>query len=131
MTTAEWKKVEEELHSLFGSVKLKCDDYMVTIALERYNQFKNVLAVYVNGEIKGSWYTEDCEERRRFFQPNMKSILSPKAKTSLKKLPKKMKADFENRSRYVFYSPYWRSFGSLKTHLIKNNKVIELIQEGE
>jgi hypothetical protein len=127
LTAKEWKMVEEKLKSFYNIVKLKCDEYELSIVLERYGQFRNVLMVYINGVSKGTWLMEDCEERRRFFQPQTRSLLRQNGKASLKKLPKKIRAEYEAKSRYTYYLPYWRSFGSLKRHLINNNQVIELI----
>ncbi|WP_041720240.1 hypothetical protein [Alkaliphilus metalliredigens] len=128
MKSEEWKKVEVKLESFYTSVKLDCDGYEVTLKLERMGQFKNVIAVYVNGSIKGKWYLEDCEERRRFFKPTTRSMFSQKdKKEAYKKLSKKLLKEMEERFKYTTYQPYWTSFKSLKSHLIKNNNVIELI----
>ena len=35
--------------------------------------------VYVDGEIRGKWITEDCEIRRKFFQKHRRSLLTRKA----------------------------------------------------
>ena len=129
ITAAEWKKVEEQLKSFYSIVKLKCDEFELSLRLERYNQFKNVIAIYVNGEIQGKWLSEDCEERRRFFRPVTKSFFSTKERAKIKRLPKKQRLDLENRSKYTYYLAHWTSFTSLKNHLKKNNQSIELISE--
>jgi len=124
MTTEEWIEVQEKLKGFYDIVKLKIDEYEVSIVLERIDQFKNGLIVYVNGK----HLTEDCEERRRFYRPVTKSILSAKQKKSFGKLSKKVSAELESKTKYTYYSYYWTSFGGLKKHIIKNNSSIEVIK---
>lgn len=133
MTAEEWKKAEEELKCLFNPVKLTCDGYKVTIILVRTDQFKNALAVYVNGEIKGKWYMEDCEERRRFFQSRSQSAFNKKQKDIYKKIRKSTRKEIgiDIEKKFTYYTPYWKSFKALKSHLIKNNTNIELVKEVE
>lgn len=126
MTAEEWKQVEEKLKSFYTFVKLKCDEYVIEITLQRDGPFKNVLMVYINGKIEGEWF-EDCEEARRFYQLKTKSLLSANQKKVYKKLPKKMRGELAERAKYHYYTPYWTSFRSLKAHLIKNNTDIQLI----
>jgi len=106
-----------------------CDGYEVTLLLGPISQFKNAILVYIGGKIRGKWLSEDCEERRRFFQSVTKSILSPKKKAALKKLPKKTRLQLEEKTKYTYFLPYWTSFKALKSHLIKHNSNIELISE--
>ena len=130
MTPQEWKEVQAALELLYTPVNLNCDGYKVTLALMRTNQFRNAIRIYINGVIKGKWYIEDCEERRRFFRPITKSMLSPKSKAALKKLSKKRKLELETEYKYTYYVPEWNSFAALKRHFIKNNNSIELIRKG-
>lgn len=129
MTPQDWKEIEKRLQYLYSLVKLKCDGYEVTLTLARISQMKNAIVVYINGEIRGKWLAEDCEERRRFFRPVTKSIVSPKQKAGWKKLSKKTRQELEARTRYTCYYSYWTSFSALKRHLIKNNNTIELLKE--
>lgn len=132
MTSQDWKEVEEELKSLYSLVKLKCDGYEVALALRRISQFENAILIYVNGVMKGKWIIEDCEERRRFFQPCSKSSYSQKQKESMKKISKRLRKKYDlpdPDAKYTFYRPYWKSFTALKRHLIKNNNTIEMVRE--
>jgi hypothetical protein len=98
--------------------------------LVRVSQFKNTIRVYIDGQIKGIWYTDDCEERRRFFRP-VKRFLHPKKwRDEMKKEPKWLQKRFPDTNKtYTSYTPEWISFGALKRHLIANNKNIELIRK--
>lgn len=131
MTSEEWKKVEERLKSLHDIVKLKCDEYEVSLALGRVSQFKNEILVYIGGVFKGAWLSIECEERRRFLREVSKSTYSRKQKEHFKKLSKKTQKEIGidiNRT-YSYYMPTWTSFNALKRHLIKNNANIELINK--
>lgn len=132
MTPQDWKEVEERLNLFSAIVKLRCDGYEVTLVLKRISQFKNAIMVYVNGEIRGSWLAEDCEERRRFYRPRVKSLYSQKQKAALRKVSKKLRKKFglpNPEAKYTFYDFYWTSFKALKCHLIKHNKSIERVSE--
>ena len=129
MTNEDWQEIEEKLKSLFLIVKLRCDEYEVSIKLQRINQFKNVIAVYVNGQIKAEWMAKECEESRRFFRKVIKSTMSRKQKDAFKKLPRKLQKEFEINSTYSYYDPSWTSFKSLKKHLIENNNNIGIIRD--
>lgn len=104
-----------------------CDGYEVTLLLGPISQFKNALLVYIGGEIRGKWLSEDCEERRRFFRSVTKSLFSPKERAAWKKLSKKTRIELEERAKYTTYYSYWTSFGALKSHFIKHNSKIELV----
>lgn len=108
-----------------------CDGYEVTLILGPISQFKNAILVYINGQIKGEWLNTDCEYRRRFFRTMTKSLISPKKKAALKKLPKKIRLKLEDMARYTCHYPYWTSFHALKRHLVEHNENIELIREQE
>jgi hypothetical protein len=125
ITPQDWKIIEQRLKSFYDPVELLCDGYALTLVLRRYDSFRNVIAVYVNGVVEGKWLIEDCEERRRFFCPRTKNLLTSKEKAALKKLSKRMLKQMEARSKFTYYEPYWSSFRALKSHLIKHNNVIE------
>ncbi|AEG60035.1 hypothetical protein [Desulforamulus ruminis] len=127
MTPQDWKEVELSLNSFYKQAVLMCDGYKITLTLGRISQFKNGIKVYVNNVLKLKWMIEECEERRRFFRPIKKSLISPKEKAAFKRLSKKAKLDI--KTEYTYYAPYWTSFRALKAHLIKHNKSIELVRE--
>jgi hypothetical protein len=124
----EWKEIDEKLKSIFRVVELMCDGYKLSIKLERCGQFKNAIAVYINGQIKREWYKE-CEESRRFFRKVSKSLYSQKEKDTFKKMSKKTRSylEIDIDKQYSYYTPLWTSFNSLKRHLIKENKEISLV----
>ncbi len=127
MTNEEWKIVEHELSSLFGSVKMKIDGYDVCVQVARVSAMKFCLAIYIDGKFKGKWVTEDCEIRRRFCQQHKNSLLTREDRNRLKRERKVVREAVEKKATYYWYEPYWGSFRSMKNHLVKNNKSIELI----
>ena len=126
LTKEEWNEVEKKLQSFFDMAKLKCDGYEVTLKLERLDQYKNAIMVYVNGYFKGEWLNGESEEAKRFYKKVTKTITNSRGK-AFKKLPKKLQKELATKYSYSYYLPYWTSFGSLKRHLIKENASIELI----
>ncbi|SFH21635.1 hypothetical protein SAMN05660649_04286 [Desulfotomaculum arcticum] len=129
MTNEDWKEVEQQLQSIFSHVELKCDGYKVALVLKRLSQMKNGIIVYVNGIFEYKWLLDDCEERRRFCCPVKKSVYNQKHKAAMKKISKRLRGLQDPEAKYTYYLPYWSSFRSLKSHLIKNNSSIELIRE--
>lgn len=127
MTKEQWKQVEEALKNLYHSVKLQIDEYELALGLVRIGTYELAIMVYVGGQFKWEWLTEDTEERRRFCQKKERTMLTAKGKAALKKMSKKRQAEFASQCQYFYYMPYWKSFNSLKRHLIANNQSIELI----
>ena len=77
---------------------------------------------------KGKWLLEDCEIRRRFCQKHTKSLLNAKGKQKLKRERKEIREQVIKNTTYEWYEPYFSSFRTLKSHFIKNNNSIELVE---
>lgn len=131
MTKEDWKFVEERLSSPFGFVKLNIDGYDVALTVEPVKPLKYVIVVYVDDKIKGEWLMNDCDIRNRFYKCSKHSLLSTKEKNELKKRSKKFRDYMLNNSIYYTYEPCWKSFKSMKAHLIKNNNSIVLIKKAD
>lgn len=130
MNKEDWEIVKIRLERLYTPIKLNCDGYELTLILVRDGQFSNYIQFYVNGKFRLEWFNEDCEERRRFFRKSERSRLNSKSRAELKKLKtsKKRMKELEERAKYIIYDPMWKSFNSLKKHLIANNENIELVE---
>jgi hypothetical protein len=130
LTREQWAEVEKRCTQFFSNVSLLCDGYKVSLELERDGKFKNVIMVYIDGKFLGVWMTQDCEQRRRFFNPRKVGV--GKFGKDLLKFHKKY-----NPAKYreivanpIFvYSPCWTNFNALKRHFIKHNTSIELVSE--
>lgn len=133
MTKKQWDKAGETLDSQFKTVKLKCDDYVVTLRLARITKMRLGIVVLVNDSLCGVWFNNSnlSEEARRFFPLRHKSFYSTKEKTCWKKLKfskeylQEHKIDLNAKTSWI--DCYWPSFPALKRHFIVNNKSIELI----
>lgn len=128
MTSEDWKIVEFTLLSPFSSVKLKIDNYNVSIVCEQEKPLHYCFVVYIDGIFKCKWLMEDCDIRRRFYQQHTKSMLNSKQKKQLKHESKYVREKIKKNMSCKYYLPYWKSFKSLKSHFIKNNDSIELIE---
>ena len=89
---------------------------------------KLVLMVYVDGYFRGKWLTEDCDIRRRFYYCSKRSLLTAKEKKRLQREKKAIREKIQKEMEYMTFSPYFGSFRTLKSHLVKNNQSIELCE---
>ncbi len=128
MTDEQWKEVEKKLVPPFGRVELEIDGYKVTITAQLVEKMKFSFVVYVNGFIRAEWSMNDCEIRRRFYYESKKSLLKGSEKAKIKKMRKSVREEIMKSAQYSVFLPYWGSFSRLKSHLIKNNQSIELVE---
>lgn len=127
MNAADWAKVEASMESPYGIISLLCDGFLLTLQSGLHKK-RIETCVYVNGVMKGSYFVDDCEERRRFMRPVKhlrwkQKTLKGFSKKTLKSL------NIDPTEHWISYSCFWGSFRSLKAHLIKNNVSIELAPE--
>lgn len=134
MNDEQWKKAEEIVSCPYGILRLKIDGYNITVIMAHEKGLKYCLAVYVNGKIKGEWIVNDCEERRRFYHQVTKNTLTAKKKAEMiktvgkRRFEKWVKENPELYS-YKYYEPYFGSFRMLKSHFVKNNESIEMVEK--
>lgn len=129
MTKEEWEKVNESLQSVFiGGAKLEIDGYEVYLKLMQVSQFKNAIAIYVNGAFKGKWLLEDCEERRRFLPCKTRTLVTQADIKAYGIRGKKQIQAFKDRYQYQVYSTMWTSFSAMRKHFEANNKEINLLE---
>lgn len=129
MTPESWKKVETALQGSFGRAVLVIDGYTVTLEVRQAKALRYVIAVFVNGWMKGEWLMKDCEERRRFCCPKQSPLYTPAAKAKLTKgFGKRAIAKYfpDADKKFTWYASAWSSFAALKRHLVKNNQSVEL-----
>ncbi|MEG1406821.1 MAG: hypothetical protein RSD23_03105 [Ruthenibacterium sp.] len=133
MTTADWKEAEVLATSCFNVAHLLVDGYQIDLQMQRVNNYKNKIMVYINREFKGEWLREDCEERRRFYYKYERPIMSRKGIQEFNGLSKKAQKDFQKYrdQKYTTYSPLFPSFTALKRHFAAQNTNIELLTKWE
>jgi hypothetical protein len=129
MTNEEWAALELKLSHSWGSAKLRVDGFDLAAQVKQ-DKMRLVIAVYVNGVMKGVWLTQKTEEATRFCRPCTFALWSPSAKKKLtaglsKSSIKKYFPDLDKKGTY--YLPYWLSFSAFRRHLQKFNKSIEMM----
>ena len=129
MTAEQWKQVDGKLQSVLSPVvKLKIDGYEVSLALRQVSQFRNAIVVYVNGEFRGKWLTEDCEERRRFFPCKKRCLTNTNELKKMGIRSKKEIQKYQDMATCNAYSSAWTSYKAMKKHFEMNNKSIEILE---
>ncbi len=133
MTVEEWTIVERKLSVPFGSVKLKIDGYIVEVIRSASTvEYSLNVHVYINQKQIFDWYLCCPDAQRRFGRYRKEYILLTARK---KKILKRKREKFFKRIKRLqlqtleIYYPYWTSFRSMKSHFIKNNKSIELLNK--
>lgn len=132
MTKEEWKCAKERLSRPFGQVTLLADGYEVTLQLRMLRgMFRNGILVFVNGNFKGKWLTEDCEERRRFLAQRERPVMDRKQIAKYNKMPKKLQKELKDyrEQKYTQYATHWTDWNALVRHFEANNKDIRLKEE--
>ena len=134
ITKDQWGEIETHLSYAFGCAKLTCDGYEVTLQVVSVNTLQYGIMVYVNGLFNGKWLIEDCEERRRFLRPTQRFLWSAKERVAMLKIyggKRAQKKDVERINRKItWYSSHWTSVKSLRRHLEKNNRELEVVSIG-
>lgn len=134
MTEADWKKAEDALGNIYGHVNLLIDGYNVTVEYAKASNMKYDLVVFIDGVFKMKWCLEDCDIRRRFCRLVKKRTGTRKSREEfIKAVGKRAAAKFEKENEDLlcmkYYVPWFGSFRTLKSHLIKNNTSIELAEK--
>lgn len=127
MTAEEWKICEEHLSDYYGIVRLKIDGYNVTLSVVPAAHLRQEIMIYIDGKFKAEWLINDCEIRRRFCNKHRKCFYSQSDTKKIKRMRKELREKALENAYYYWYEPCWQSFRSLKSHLIKNNSSIELV----
>jgi hypothetical protein len=123
ITNQEWKKIELQLAPHRG-VKLEADGYNILLSLVQLRGTEFRIMIYVNGEHKGRWISEDSEIRRKFIY-HKKKYKYPRKIRSKKEKYKNLDIDVDDY--YYVYSSFFPSFAALKRHLKQNLEKIEWV----
>ena len=132
MDRSEWDRAKEQLQQGWpcGLITLVADGYEVTLRLQPVDMFKNGIVIFVNGQFKGRWLVEDCEERRRFLPQREKAVMDKKARAIWNRLPQREKerlVPLVNPERtYTEYATHWTSWGALVKHFEAHNTDIRI-----
>ena len=131
VTPSDWASMERDLSGTFGTVKLRCDGYLIDIERTLVDRNRLGLIVYVNGHLRGEWLLKDCEERRRFLRKTLRRVFrAADVERICKGLGKRDRAACVERlgleRKSEAYALHWGSFDALRRHLIAHNRVIQV-----
>lgn len=127
MTNEQWKITEKLVSVPYGKASLKIDEYNIDIICLPAKPLKYILMVYVNGKINPEWFIDKHEMAERFYCKHKKNLLSQTDKAKLKNKKKDIRERVLKAGTYEYYTPYFTSFRTLKSHFIKNNTFIESV----
>ncbi|MDV4263339.1 hypothetical protein ACG9XY_12490 [Acinetobacter seifertii] len=123
----------QRLDNQFSSVKLKCDEYEVSLYLTRVQNLKLAIEIFVNGYFKMTWLLNPDQHPESKYYPNgTQALFKPSAKAKLFKEFGKRRAYkfFPNLDEVItFKRTHFSTARAALTHLIKVSDSIELITE--
>lgn len=122
MTEKQWQDIQAKLALYPGMIiRMKIDGYNVALQsqYENADRMKLVIAVYIDDKMDAAMLKPENEACKR-------CTLTRKQITEFSRSKKKQKK-LKDKYTYTYYTPYWSSFRRLKSHFIKNNTSIELI----
>lgn len=131
MLQEDWDALKAQMDMPYGVMKLRCDQFEVALVQQMSTKSKSwQTAVYVDGYFKGEWMASEKgepkhEEARRFLRKVSRSMYTQKEIESLRKVFGKREAKKASETKHIYFDPYWKSFNSLKKHLVMNNPSIE------
>lgn len=132
----QWQEVEEELKGLFPTVKFRYQEHEVRVTRERKSESQTVLAVYVDGYIRGAWMLPSREGfdpiARQLWRTRTKGVYSPKMIKEIEKIwgkrqAKKRHPDLHGKREY--FDPYFVTAASIVRQYRKLDG-LELLQIG-
>ncbi|ENX20170.1 hypothetical protein F892_03093 [Acinetobacter vivianii] len=124
--------VLEQLNSQLKTVNLKCDEFKISLALERF-ELKLIVGIYVNDKLEGKWFTKPEDYPFTKYLPvKRKNRYSPLKKQKIIKLYGKRRAykEFPDLDEVIERPwPFFNTSRAALNHLLKVSDSIELIKE--
>lgn len=139
-TKAQWAELEAQSRNLFGSIRLRCDGYLVLAKWEREGKTgqRFVLRPYVNGYWRGKWHKQVTdpadlpEESRRFWRLTKSRACTPAKIIQLEKsLGKRICQSLNIYAVKYMPTPSFQTVGSFIRHIKKHNQSIEILTDDE
>lgn len=128
ITKEQWQAVEKELAAGWVNVEFQYKGFELAVARQRESESKTVLAVFINGEIKGAWMSlfNDVKDGPEIIKDVWKLTTKAKYKPAMikdiEKIYGKRRAKKEYpdlHSRYEFFMPYFSKASVLVRQLKK------------
>lgn len=137
ITKEQWKVIEAALTAPYRIMKFRCDGYQIAAQVLALKSMKLVIAVFVNGDIDGSWPDSEDERCTKFWQKKSKYMLSAVQRKKALLASKDKRLSKENRNffrenaekKFEYWQPYFETPGAFCRNIRKTCKEIELIKE--
>ncbi|ENO80313.1 hypothetical protein [Thauera sp. 63] len=141
MTPEDWKQVEADLSSPYGCVRLRADDHVITLVVERGKGLRYVVAAYINGVIQWvkTHHPEPDAIERKFWRARFCYLYSASkraeasAKAKKRGMPKEIMAIWKNIAEggFEILDPTWPNAKALCRHLRKTCAAVERLSDHE
>ncbi|MFA2969804.1 hypothetical protein KWE21_04190 [Acinetobacter pittii] len=133
LTNEQREFILKSLDNQFSSVKLKCDEFEVSLHLARVQNLKLAIEIFIDGYFKMMWLLNPDQHPESKYYPNgTQALFKPAAKAKLIKEMGKRRAYkfFPNLDEVItFKRTHFSTARAALTHLIKVSDSIELITE--
>lgn len=135
ITKEQWVEIEKHLAGLFSSVIFKYGEFEITVTRGRISESKTSLVVYVDGVIKGGWYSKDNERPACIpdvWRKRTRAKHTAKSIKSFEKIWGKRRAKKEMPDLYEVTEYHTCDFTTAKSLVRKYKKLegLELIKIG-
>ncbi|WP_111861190.1 hypothetical protein [Acinetobacter sp. CFCC 10889] len=131
LTKAEREYILKELNSQFSQVVLMCDGYRVSLALERVQDLKLAIGIYINHMMKSAWMIKPEEYPESKFLPVRKKAMYPPAKKAkiFKEFGKRRAKEFFPNLDHVFEyrGSHFSTGRAALNHILKVSESVELV----
>ncbi len=133
-TKAEWEKIKSDLSTPYGRAFFNCEGYLIAAIIEQ-DKMKLIIAVHVNGWIRGKWFWHGKEQdidqmpeiARRFYCLKTKRPPAKRVAQDIKIFGKKRCLERGLHAAFCTALPWFNTPGSFIAHLKKHNPSIEVI----
>lgn len=136
MTPEQWRDVEASLSHPYGRVRLKADEHVLTLSVERGKGLRYVIVVYIDGLIEWKLCTDkEAEAPRKYWREQTVYFYPASKRAEFAKLAKKrgMSADLKEwyakaaTAGGTLRTPSWPNAKALCRHLRKTCTSFELL----
>ncbi len=128
MTKEDWQKLKDWWGCTFyTSFYLECDGHKISLSNEVY-KMKVIIALYVDGWVKGEWLKKDHPIGSKFYPLIRKGLYTSKELKANQKVFGK-KSEHAHQKYYEYVGMNWTSFAAFKKQLLSTCKEIKIIEE--
>jgi hypothetical protein len=127
-----------EKGGIFGRCVLQVDGYRVVATIRPLSPYRNVVMVYVDGQIKGENFgaTPSCRDElpeiaRRFYDVKFHRLWKPAQRAKLKRLGKREAEKLGIDKGFYQARPYFSTAEAFAKSLLRNNASVTLVEAPE